>query len=502
MKSFIYKLGLFAVAASATCVAQTASNACSGMSLGMNGALNGFVPSPNDAWHQDITNAPVDPNSAKIINTAGDLGGSFLHPDFGTTSDDYGIPYNVVDSSQTASVPVGINLYVPDSDITVAPIPANAAVEGTPSSCPTDGNDRHLIVVDRNKCVAYEYWQAGQCNGKWSASNTALWDLSGTEKRPYGLTSADAAGLSIFEGLIRYDEIVAGQINHAIRFTAKFTKANSNGGVFAAPATHAAGNLWGTDNVIGMRLRLKANFDISKFSKTDQIILTAMKKYGMILADNGGNMFFQGTMDDRWDDNDLDALKAIPASDFDVVSMGTTYDANTAPTGTAPTISSFTASSTSVTAGSPVTLTVNAQNASYNYIDNAGFVRGNTITVNPTQTTTYTLTSRNAYGTSTASVTVNVVSKPVATSLKLTATSGAVSAAAMTAKMVSTATQYTLNATSNSPGPVRLIVLRGSATISGNVLTATRSGLVMVEAYQAASGAYSSASAITSIYVR
>jgi hypothetical protein len=385
--------------------ATPANTLCSGMALGNNGALNGFVPSPTDAWHQDITTAAVDPNSAKIITTSGDLLGAHLHPDFGTQ---YGIPYTVVDSRTESSVPVSINLYASDSDITIAPIPSNASVEGDPVACSAVSGDQHLLVLDRGGCVAYEYWQASTCKGAWSASNTALWDMTEAEKRPYTYTSADAAGLSVFEGLIRYDEIVAGSINHAIRFTALHTKTGAEGGYFVAPATHSAGNLWQTDNIIGMRVRLKASVNISSFSKTNQIILNAMKKYGMILADNGSTMYFQGTTDNRWDDEDLSALRNIPSTDFDMVQMGTLYATDQAPTGAAPVIKSFTASASSVKAGTSVTLSAVSTGASYNYIDKAGFLRGTSLVVKPTATTTYTLTSRNAFGTVSKTVTVTV----------------------------------------------------------------------------------------------
>ena len=206
-----------------------AQTPCSNLTLGTNGALNGFVPSPNDAWHQDISAAPIDPGSAKIIATSGDLAGAHLHPNFGSLAGgSYGIPYTVVDSANTPAVAVPILLYPTESDITLYPIPANLPVEGFPGQCPTDGNDRHALIVDRNGCVAYEMFQAAQCNGKWTASQGTVWDLTATEKRPYGYTSTDAAGLSVFAGLLRYDEIVAGVVNHAIRFTAQHTRSNAN----------------------------------------------------------------------------------------------------------------------------------------------------------------------------------------------------------------------------------------------------------------------------------
>jgi Putative Ig domain len=387
-------------------VNSSAGPSCGNMSTGNGASLNGYVPFPSsNLWNTNIASAPVDPNSAAII---GVLTGSHLHPDFSNVVDgNYGIPYVVVDSSVTAGVPVTMTTYQSESDITLYPIPITAPIEGFPANCTITGDD-HLLVIDKNKCWIYETWQTQLCSGAWSAANGAIWDLTSTEHRPYGWTSADAAGLPIFPGLVRYDEVAAGAIHHAFRMTLAQTKSDSNGGYFVAPATHAAGNNSGTDNIMGMRLRLKASFDISGFSAANQVILTAMKNYGMIVADNGSNMYFQGAPDSRWDDNDLDALKAIDASNFDVVQMGTVYDAATAPTGAVPAISSFTASQTTVAAGTPVTLSWTVSNDSYDYIDVVGPVRGGTQTVTPTVTTIYTLNSTNQFGRSTKSVTVNV----------------------------------------------------------------------------------------------
>jgi hypothetical protein len=231
------------------------------------------------------------------------------------------------------------------------------------------------------------------------------------EQRPWGWTSADAAGLAIFPGLVRYDEVAAGAINHAIRFTMEHTKDDANDGYFVEPASHAAGNIWGVSNVMGMRVRLKASFDISSYSPANQVILTAMKKYGMILADNGGYFFFQGVPDPRWDDDDLENLDAIQSSNFEVVQMTPAWpgwDSATAPTGQPPTINSFTASATTVAAGTPVTLNWSTSNDSYDFIDMLGGVRGGSATTTPTATTTYTLNATNQYGRSTMQVTVTV----------------------------------------------------------------------------------------------
>ena len=379
---------------------------CGNMSTGNGASLNGYVPFPStNLWNTNIASAAIDPNSAAIIAA---LTGSNLHPDFSNVVDgNYGIPYVVVDSSVTPGVTVTMTTYQSESDITLYPIPITAPIEGFPPTCSTTG-DNHLLVIDKNKCWLYETWQTQLCNGAWRAANGAIWDLTSTEHRPYGWTSADAAGLPIFPGLVRYDEVAAGVINHAFRMTVAQTKSDANGGYFVAPATHAAGNNSSTNNIMGMRLRLKASFDISGFSAANQVILTAMKNYGMIVADNGSNMFFQGAPDARWDDNDLDALKAIDASSFDVVQMATAYDDATAPTGAPPTISSFTASQTTVAAGAPVTLSWSVTNDSYDFIDVVGPVRGGSQIVTPAATTTYTLNSTNQYGRSTMSVTVNV----------------------------------------------------------------------------------------------
>jgi hypothetical protein len=382
---------------------------CGNMSTGNGASLNGFVPFPSsNLWNTNIASAAVDVNSATIISG---LGSSALHPDFSSVADgSYGIPYVVVDSSVTPGVNVTMDGYPDQSDITLYPIPATAPIEGLPASCSVSG-DQHLLVLDKNKCWLYETYSTELCNGTWSASNGAIWDLSNTEHRPYGWTSADAAGLPVFPGLVRYDEVAAGAINHALRVTVNNTLSGSGGGYFVNPATHAAGNSSSTHNVIGMRLRLKSSFNISGFSASNQVILKAMQQYGLIVADNGSNLFFQGAPDARWNDDDLDNLKTIGASNFEVVQMSPSYpgyEESTAPAGTAPTISSFTASATTVAPGTTVTLSWTVSGDSYDFIDVVGPVRNGSQTVAPTKTTTYTLNSTNAYGRSTKEVTVTV----------------------------------------------------------------------------------------------
>ncbi len=320
------------------------------------------------------------------------------------------MPYVVVDSSTTPVVPITVNAYAEQSDVANAPFPSTVPIESYPADC-TDNTDQHVLVIDRNRCMLYETYNTVRCNGAFSSDSETIWDMQNYDSRPYGWTSADAAGLPIFAGLVRYDEVAAGAINHAILFTMNNSRSDNNGGYFVQPATHAAGTSSGSQMVMGMRIRLKASVDISSYSAANQVILTAMKKYGMILADNGSNMYFQGTSDARWNDDDLSNLGAIGADSFELVQMTPTYpgwDAATAPTGAAPTINSFTASSSTVASGTPVTLTWSSTNDTYDFIDKLGGVRNGTVTVTPTATTTYTLNATNYYGRTTKSVTVVV----------------------------------------------------------------------------------------------
>jgi fibronectin type 3 domain-containing protein len=389
---------------------------CGGMSLGDEASLNGYVPFPSTfAWNMNIASAPLDPNNTAITTAAG-FAGLHLHHDFSSVAGgDYGIPYVVVDSSSTSLVPIDVVAYSNESDLAYAPFPPTAPIEGSPAACTGGPNnyqgDQHVLVLDRNRCTLYETFNSVYCNGVWSADSETIWDLQSSEQRPWGWTSGDAAGLAIFTGLVRYDEVAAGAIHHAIRFTMQHTKNDANDGYFVEPATHAAGTDWGVSNVMGMRIRLKASFDISGYSAANQVILTAMKQYGMILADNGGYFYFQGVPDPRWNDDDLENLDSIQSSNFEVVQMTPAFpgwDANTAPTGAPPTINSFTASPSTVAAGTPVTLEWSTSNDSYDYIDVIGGVHGGSVTTTPAATTTYTLNATNQYGRSTSQVTVTV----------------------------------------------------------------------------------------------
>jgi hypothetical protein len=378
-------------------------NPCSGINLGQEGSLNGFVPFPSSSlWNTNISSAPVDPNSGAIINFIG--GNTPLHPDFGAGLYDgqsMGIPYIVVPANQ-ALVNVAYTLYGDESDPGPMPLAGSTPIEGYPN--PGNG-DRHALVLDRGNCWLYELYGAyNQSLTGWQAGSGAVWDLEANEQRPYTWTSADAAGLPIFPGLVRFDEVYAGAINHAIRVTLQYSQQ-----AFTPPASHWAANSSNQYAApMGMRLRLKASFDISGFSPQNQVILTALKQYGAIMADNGSSMFITGTPDMRWNNNDLGNLHQVTASDFEVLLISPLYTPQNVPTGPNPTINSFTATS-SGGPGQAVTLSWNVTNGEYSIVSpSVGAIRGTTVVVNPRTTTTYTLYATNQYGRTTATVAVNV----------------------------------------------------------------------------------------------
>lgn len=289
---------------------------CAGISLGPGANLNGYRPFPSDnAWNTDISAAPVDPNSANIISFIGAT--APLHPDFGAglyLGNTIGIPYQVEDATQP-KVPVKIVAYKNESDPGPMPLPPNALIEGYPN--PGDG-DRHVLVLDKDGCWLYELDRGFPKGSLWKADSTAIWDMTINEQRPYTWTSADAAGLPIFPGLVRYDEVADGAINHAIRGTVPVTRQ-----AFTPPASHWASSVTDPNAPpMGLRMRLKASFNISSFPPNDQVILTALQKYGVIVADNGSAMFISGTPDDNWNNDELDQLKTLTTSDFEVVVTG------------------------------------------------------------------------------------------------------------------------------------------------------------------------------------
>jgi hypothetical protein len=278
--------------------------------LGPNVSLNGWRPFPDDnPWNTPVNTSPVDPNSPRIIASIGV--DRALHPDFGTEPT-YGIPYVVVAGS-TPRVPVSFD-YADESDPGPYPLPRDAPIEGGANS----GGDRHVLVIDRDNRMLYELWDSHPGSSAWTAGSGAIFDLNSNALRPAGWTSADAAGLPVFPGLVRYDEVAAGEIRHAIRFTARRSRK-----AYVSPARHWASSST-NDSLppMGMRVRLKAGFDITGFPPQARVILQAFKTYGMIMADNGSDWFFSGTSDPNWDDAQLNTLKTLHGGDFEVVQMG------------------------------------------------------------------------------------------------------------------------------------------------------------------------------------
>jgi hypothetical protein len=269
---------------------------------------------PDNPWNQDISQAPVDANSAALIASIGlDRG---LHPDFGTiwNGAPIGIPYVVVDASQP-KVPVSFR-YADESDPGPYPIPPEAPIEGGPDA---DG-DRHVLIIDRDIQLLYELYAAYPENGgsSWQAGSGAIFDLQSNDLRPERWTSADAAGLPILPGLVRYDEVVEqGAIAHALRFTCRRTRR-----AFVPPARHFASRLRDPGlPPMGMRVRLRADFPVDPFPAAVQVILTALKSYGMFVADNGSDWFISGAPDPRWNDDELSSLRGVMGRDFEVVHM-------------------------------------------------------------------------------------------------------------------------------------------------------------------------------------
>jgi hypothetical protein len=285
--------------------------------LGPGASLHGQRPFPADnPWNQDISNSLVDPNSANLIASIGV--DAVLHPDFGTVWNGApnGIPYVVVSGTQPP-VPVSFRSYGGESDPGPYPVPRNAPVEGGLNST----GDRHVLVIDRDRWKLYEMFSAAPVNNgaSWIAGSGAVFDLNSNALRPAGWTSADAAGLPVFPGLVRYDEVIEQrEIKHALRFTVPRSRR-----AYVFPARHfASGDPNPNLPPMGMRVRLKTSFDISKYSPSNQVILRALKRYGMFVADNGPGWFLSGAPDPRWSNDDLGMLKTIKGSNFEVVRMG------------------------------------------------------------------------------------------------------------------------------------------------------------------------------------
>jgi hypothetical protein len=258
----------------------------------------------SNAWNRDVSRAPVDPRSAAYVRS---IGPGKLHPDFASRR--YGIPITVVPRGQRP-VPVRFTDYGDESDPGPYPVPRDARVEG--------GLDRHVVVVQRGTCRLYELFGARRTARGWDAASGATWDLRSNRRRPAGWTSADAAGLPILPGLARAGEARAGALHHALRVTVPRSQR-----AYVAPARHFASLDPDRDlPPMGLRLRLKASYDLRSFRGQALVILRALKRYGMIVADNGSGWFITGAPDRRWDDAQLEQLKRVPGTAFEAVRSG------------------------------------------------------------------------------------------------------------------------------------------------------------------------------------
>ena len=262
----------------------------------------------DDIWNTDVSKLPVHPQSAAWKQSM-HAGSTDLHPDFGPPS--YGMPF-VVTGADTPKHTVKFQ-YAAQSDKVKYPFGPNTPIEGGQEA----GGDRHALMIDRSTCTLYELYRAFWNGGQPKAGSGAVFHLNSSKLRPDGWTSADAAGLSIFAGLLRWDEVKAGFIGHAIRFTAEDTR---NRHIW--PARHDASDLTAPKYPpMGARFRLKAGFSLQGFGTNARVILRAMKHYGLILADNGTDWYFQGTRDGHWTNTLLDQLKSVPASAFEAVDV-------------------------------------------------------------------------------------------------------------------------------------------------------------------------------------
>jgi hypothetical protein len=306
--------------AGATSTSGGAKPAGGGELPGKPGEVGGCKMFPaSDDWNIDVSGLPVDAIWTQRVRDL--VGSARLHPDYGADGSElYGIPLNVVPEDQ-AKVPVFFDWYPEESDPGPYPFPGpnEVIIEGNdPSSC--DG-DCHLLVIQRGACMLYEGYACQHEQDGWHCGNGAKWNLNavGYGQRPAGWTSADAAGLAIAPGLLRYAEVRAGEVTHALRFTLNCTM-----GQYVKPASHQAvpgGCDASKGPPMGTRVRLKASYDLSKASPSAQVVLKGMQKYGMILADNGSNFYFQGEANAGWTDDDIEPLKDVPASAFEVVAM-------------------------------------------------------------------------------------------------------------------------------------------------------------------------------------
>lgn len=292
------------VLALAASLALMVSGPSAAAAVRVSGAPGCRVLPAGNVWNRRVDSLPVRADS-EVLKASIGLD-SHLHPDFSSTrGGNYGIPYNIVSRSTPRRV---VTFRWPsESDRVRYPIPSNVKREA--------GTDRHILLLDKSSCKLYELFAARKADGRWHAGSGAVWDLDSNRLRPSGWTSADAAGLPILPGLVRYDEVRVGAILHALRFTAPRTRTS-----FVYPARHQAGeSSSGSLPPMGLRVRLKASVDISRYPRQARVILTALKRYGMLLADNGSPWYVTGAPHPGWDDDALRTLRGIRGTDFEVV---------------------------------------------------------------------------------------------------------------------------------------------------------------------------------------
>jgi hypothetical protein len=264
-----------------------------------------------DPLNQEIADAPVNPNSAAYVASIGLS--AHLHPDFGTEPS-YGIPYTVVGPEQK-QVPIKFTAYGSESNTGPYPIPSKAPIEGGGKK---GHGDKHVLVLQEGTCKLYELYDAHRKGAGWAAASGAVFNLRSDALRPEGWTSADAAGLPIFPLLVRYPEVATGQIDHALRVTVPETQAG-----YIHPATHYASSSSAPDlPPMGLRLRLKASYSLAGFTGESLVILEALKRYGLIVADNGSPWFVTGAPNPHWNDENLEQIKRVPGSEFEAVETG------------------------------------------------------------------------------------------------------------------------------------------------------------------------------------
>ncbi len=347
-------------------------------------------------WHADVSSLPVHPQSSTWVASVGTT--AKLKADFGSGTWDggpIGIPFTTVAGTQPR-VPVSFD-YADESDPGPYPVPANAPIEGGPAS----SGDRHVLVVDRDACRLWELYSAYPQYGgtSWTAGSGATWDLRSNAMRPLGWTSGDAAGLPILPGLVRRDEVVAGSIDHAIRVTAPRT-ANA----YVWPASHKAATGGASDPPMGSWFRLKASFDISGYSAENQVVLRALKKHGMVLADNGSSWFMSGAPDPAWNNDDLQLLRTVAGSAFEAVDVSSLKVSSTSyATAGGPTTTTTVPPATTTTTRPPPTTTTTTT------------VPATTTTTRPPTTTTTTrppTTTTTRPPTTTTIPTANLVANP------------------------------------------------------------------------------------------